>query len=68
MNKYKCGKCDRIVPAYYTLSHLTKGLWVNCPKHGKFARPYVPDLPLPYIPSKAYKKLLEGRTNQKSIV
>lgn len=49
-----CGRCDRPSPAYYTLSHLTKGLWVKCSRCGLHARKYIPDLPIPSKPSKAY--------------
>lgn len=53
-SKYNCERCDEIVPAYYTLSLLTKGLYVSCPNCGLHARPYVPNLPLHHRPSKHY--------------
>jgi hypothetical protein len=53
---HRCGRCKNFAPAYYTLSYLTKGLWVMCPKCGNNAAPYVPDLDLPYKPSKHYLK------------
>ncbi len=59
--KYYCEKCNDLVPAYYTLSHLTKGLWIQCPIDGTYARQYVPDIDLPYKPSKAYLKMKRGK-------
>ena len=53
---YECDRCGDSVPAYYTLSFLTKGLYAQCPRCGNHARPYVPDLDLPYKPSKHYLK------------
>jgi hypothetical protein len=52
--KYNCDKCSNLVPAYYTLSHITKGLWVQCSNCGTHARPYIDNLPLYYKPSKNY--------------
>ncbi len=54
---FYCDKCNQSVPAYYTLSHLTKGLWVQCPSCGTHARPYIANLDLPLKPSKAYRKI-----------
>lgn len=52
--KYTCEKCNTLQPAYYTLSLLTKGLFIQCANCGIHTRPYVPDLDLPYKPSKHY--------------
>lgn len=51
---FTCDRCFKNVPAYYTLSVLTKGLWVQCPTCGTHPRKYVPNLFLPYRPSKHY--------------
>jgi DNA-directed RNA polymerase subunit RPC12/RpoP len=51
---YTCERCGKQVPAYYTLSNITKGLWIQCPKCGTHARTYVANLDLPYKPSKSY--------------
>ncbi len=56
-NKYfNCDRCSRLVPAFYILSSLTKGLWVQCPYCGTHAREYIPNLDLPYKPSNSYLK------------
>jgi len=55
-SRYKCNSCGATVTAYYTLSYLTKGLWVNCPKCGIHARPYVGGLHLYHRPSKDFIK------------
>lgn len=55
--KFSCNICGREVPAYYTLSHLTKALWVQCPNCGTHARPHIEGLNLYQKPSKAYKHL-----------
>jgi DNA-directed RNA polymerase subunit RPC12/RpoP len=54
--QYKCDRCYKLAPAFYTLSHLTQGLWVQCPSCGTHARPYIANLDLPYKPSKTYQK------------
>ncbi len=54
--KFYCDRCNQLAPAYYTLSHLTKGLYVQCPNCGNHARPYIENLHLPCKPSKAYRK------------
>lgn len=54
--KYTCEKCGQLVPAYYTLSNLCRGLWIQCPKCGIHARTYIANLDLPYKPSKSYKQ------------
>jgi hypothetical protein len=46
------------MPAYYTLSLLTKGLWIQCTTCKVHARPYVEGLDLPWKPSKTYVKQL----------
>lgn len=54
--KYPCEKCGQLVPAYYILSNLCRGLWIQCPSCGTHARKYIANLDLPYKPSKSYKK------------
>lgn len=56
----ECDKCYRSCEGYYTLSHLSKGLWVKCPNCGTHARPFIDNLPIPSKPSKAYLKMLKA--------
>ena len=58
--KYYCDRCGDEVPAYYTLSHLTKGLWVQCPNCGTHPRIFIDNLPLFYKPSKSYLTVVKG--------
>ena len=51
---YVCDRCRKEAPAWYTLSHLTKGLWIKCPRCGTHTRSFIPNLDLPQKPSKAY--------------
>lgn len=50
-----CERCRDMCYGYYTLSYLTKGLYVLCPKH-PHARPFIYDLPIPNVPSQHYLK------------
>jgi hypothetical protein len=49
-----CDRCKEFMPAWYTLSLLTKGLWIRCNNCGTHAAPYQPDLDIPERPSKHY--------------
>lgn len=50
-----CDRCNNWCYGYYTLSLLTKGLYVLCPDH-HHARPFIENLDVPHIPSKHYLK------------
>lgn len=57
-----CDRCGEKCYGYYTLSLLTKALWVLCLKDGHRARPFIENLPIPHKPSEHYLK----HTNQKT--
>lgn len=54
--KVPCERCNEPGEAYYTLSLITKGLWVKCKKCGKNARTYIDGLRIPWKPSKTFVK------------
>lgn len=56
--KYYCEICNKVCPAYYTLSLLTKGLWIECPQCGTHALPFVTGLNIQSKPSKHYLKTM----------
>jgi len=51
-----CDRCMKSCYGYYTLSLKTKGLFVMCGDCGTHARPYMPSLPIPSVPSQDYLK------------
>lgn len=55
-DQVECERCHQLSEAYYTLSNLTKGLWVKCKKCGSHAISYKSDLNLSWIPSKTFIK------------
>lgn len=57
-DQVECERCHQMSEGYYTLSHLTKGLWVRCKNCGNHARSFFPGLNLPWIPSKAFIKVV----------
>ena len=57
-DQVECERCHQMSDGYYTLSHLTKGLWVRCKNCGNHARSFVPGLNLTWIPSKAFIKVV----------
>lgn len=57
-SQVECERCHQMSEGYYTLSHLTKGLWVRCKNCGNHARSFIPCLNLPWIPSKAFIKVV----------
>lgn len=57
-DQVECERCHQMSEGYYTLSHLTKGLWVRCKNCGNHARSFTPGLNLPWIPSKAFIKVV----------
>lgn len=61
---YKCDRCGKNVPAYYTLSLLTKGLWVQCKNCGTHARSYIPNLRLYNKPSKHFLSTVLPQSEQ----
>lgn len=54
--KVRCERCSTLCEGYYTLSSLTKGLWVKCKKCGTHATTYQPGLNITWKPSKAFIK------------
>ncbi len=52
--KIPCDRCGKISYAYYTLSRLTKALYIVCERCHNHAAPYKDQLPIPFIPSKDY--------------
>jgi ribonuclease HI len=50
----KCDRCGTPSSGYYTLSSLTKGMYVQCVKCGNHAAPYAPGLKLRWKPSKTF--------------
>lgn len=54
--KVKCDRCSKKCEAYYTLSSLTKGLWLKCRNCGTHAAPYQEGLKIPWKPSKTFIK------------
>jgi ribonuclease HI len=63
-----CDRCGQPSEAYYTLSHLTKGLWVRCNNCGKHARSFVPGYNLPWIPSKAFISVVGTEEARKQVI
>lgn len=54
----ECERCGKKMPAYYIRSpYDIKGLWVSCKRCGLHARSFIPGLPIPILPSKAYLKI-----------
>jgi len=54
--KIRCERCSALCEGYYTLSSLTKGLWVKCKKCGTHATTYQAELNIAWKPSKAFTK------------
>lgn len=52
----QCERCGAWCEAFYTLSLLTKGLWVHCKNCGNHARPYAAGLNIAWKPSKTFIK------------
>jgi len=50
----KCDRCGTSSTGYYTLSSLTKGMYIQCTKCGNHAAPYTPGLKLLWKPSKTF--------------
>lgn len=51
-----CDRCGQQSEAYYTLSHLTKTLYIRCKKCGNHAAPYQFGLNILWKPSKSFIK------------
>ena len=54
--KVQCERCSAPCEGYYTLSSLTKGLWVKCKKCGTHATTYQGGLNILWKPSKTFIK------------
>lgn len=54
--KIKCDRCSQLSAGYYLQSDYTKSLFVCCKNCGGHAIKYIEGLPLPWIPTKRYKK------------